>query len=102
MLNTDQDALRRILLQQPAADFRAFLLPTREPLTKHRALQLLDSGTFVFKTDKRRTRVKWLQAIETAPEYPTLPPVPVRIAIWQRCYRTVFAPVLQPGIEWGR
>jgi hypothetical protein len=100
MLQTDQYALRRILLQQSAVDFRVFTLPSREPLSKHRALQLLESGkTFVFKTNKSGTAVKWIQAIDTAPEYPTLPPPPNWTAKFEYCYRTQFAALfpVSPG-----
>lgn len=99
MRQTDQAALRRILLQQSAADFRAFLLPSREALTKHQALGLLDSSHYVFKTDRSGSRVRWMQAIETAPE---MPGIPARIARWMRCYRTCEAPVLGPSAEYAR
>lgn len=101
MRHTDQEALRVILLNQPAADFRVFLLPDRKPLTKHQALNLLDRGTYVYKTDKAATRVKWLQDIETAPEISTIPNRPKRFA-WLKCYLTTEAPVLQPGMDWAK
>lgn len=102
MLNTDQGALRRILLQQSAKDFRALLLPSREPLTKYRALSLVSTGTYVYKTDKAQTRVKWIQALDTAPELAHLPPRPVFNLPWQGCYRTCFAPSIPVSENWAR
>ena len=102
MIQTDQNALRRILLQQSAEDFRVFALPSREPLTKHKALALIETKAFVFKTNKAGTVVKWLQAIDTAPEALDLPAIPSRIARWIKCWRTSEAVLFYPSADYGR
>ena len=99
---TDQLVLRRILLQQSAEDFRVFQLQPRAALTKHQALNLIETKAFVYKTNKSGTAVKWIQAIDMAPECAGLPPRPSRLAKWLQCWRTTEAAVMQPGEGYAR